>query len=177
MARKPKNKKELFAALDREWGLLMKIAEALTDEQITTFDAGGWSPKDNLAHLTEWMKVLLGYHLAKRPAHKVLRLPEAATQGWNMEVINPMLFARNKNLSRQQVMSELKKTYHKVYAKLKATPFKDLLKPRHPNDPQKRPILLWVLGDTTGHFKEHRQVIQRNLSQQKAAAKKRTAKG
>lgn len=150
-------------AIEREWELLMNLAEALTDEQMTTPDASGWSPKDNLAHLGEWMNILMGYHLDKRPAHKVIGVPEEVTRAWSMEVINPVLFARNKDRTRQEVMRQLKRTYQKLYRKLKATAFKDLMKPRHADDPRRRPVLLWVLGDTTEHFREHRLTIQKSL--------------
>jgi hypothetical protein len=159
----PQNKKGLMKAIEHEWELLLEVAEALTDEQMTTPDSGGWSPKDNLAHLAEWMNVLIGYHMDNRPAHKVMRVPEEVTRGWNMEVINPILFERNKDLTHQEVMSKLKRTYQKLCAKLKTTSFKDLMKPRYADDPQKRPLLFWILVDTTDHFKEHRQNIQREL--------------
>ena len=164
MPRRPQNKRELFKAIEREWDLLLNVAETLTDEQISTPDSGGWSPKDNLAHLAEWMNILLGYHMDKRPAHKVMRVPEAITQDWSMEVINPVLFQRNKDLSRREVMSRLKRTYRKLMTRLKATAFSELMKPRHANDPKKRPLLLWVLGDTTEHFREHRKTIQKAIA-------------
>ena len=164
MARRPQNKNELLKAITHEWDLLMKVAESLTDEQMTTPDSGGWSPKDNLAHLTEWMKILMSYHLDRRPAHKVLHVSAEVTKDWSMDIINPVLFARNKDRTRAEVMRDLKRTYNKLFAKLKATPFSDLMKPRHADDPRKRPMLLWVLGNTTEHFKEHRQIIQRGLS-------------
>ena len=50
-------------------------------------------------------------------------------------------------------------------AKLEAMPFEDLLQPRHPDDPEKRPLILWVLGDTTEHFREHRETIERGAKE------------
>jgi hypothetical protein len=47
--------------------------------------------------------------------------------------------------------------------KLNAMSFEDLLAPRHADDPQKRPVLLWVPGDTTEHFSEHRATIEKML--------------
>jgi hypothetical protein len=41
--------------------------------------------------------------------------------------------------------------------------FDDLMAPRHADDPEKRPLLLWVIGDTSDHFAEHRAVIERML--------------
>ena len=80
-----------------------------------------------------------------------------------MEIINPILFERNKNRSLEDVKAELQQTYEKVVAKLDAMSFEDLMKPRHINDPEKRPLLLWVIGDTSDHFAEHRETIGKML--------------
>ena len=159
----PKDKLELMSAIEQEWKLLINVAERLTDIEMTTPDEGGWSPKDNLAHLSEWMKVLMGYHMDHRPSHEVLGVSEDVTKDWDMEVINPVLFERNRNRSRQDVLDELKKVYEKLSAKLESMSFDDLLKPRHADDPEKRPVLMWVLGDTTEHFLEHRETIERGI--------------
>jgi len=165
MPRNPQNKRELMKAIEHEWKMLMEVTETLSDEQMTTPDSGGWSPKDNLAHLDEWMNILMGYHMGKRPAHKVMKVSEEVTRGWNMEIINPVLFERNNGRSRREVMSRLKRTYRKLITRLNATAFVDLMKPRHADDPKKRPLLLWVLGNTIEHFKEHRKTIQKGVKQ------------
>ena len=160
----PGSKSELISALQREWNLLMDIVEKLEKaNRMTTTDEGGWSPKDNLAHLAEWMNTLMGYHMDKRPSHEVLGVSEDVVKGWDMEVINPVLFERNKNRSTEDVLDGLKQMYARLVKKLEDTPFEDLLKPRRADDPEKRPLLLWVLGDTTEHFEEHRLTIEKLL--------------
>lgn len=160
----PGSKTELMSAIKREWNLLMDTVAKLEEKnKLTTPDEGGWSPKDNLAHLSEWMNALMGYHLDRRPAHEVFGVPEEVTKDWDMEVINPVLFERNKNRSPEDVLDELKHVYEELVAKLNAMSFEDLLKPRHANDPEKRPVLIWVLGDTTEHFTEHRETIEKML--------------
>jgi hypothetical protein len=159
----PKNKAELMEAIEREWKLLMDTAAKLTAPQMTAPDAGGWSPKDNLAHLTEWIKTLMGYHMDKRPASEVMNLPPEVTKNWDMEEINPVLFERNRNRTSEDVLGELKRVYGELVAKLQAMSFEDLMKPRHADDPEKRPLLLWVLGDTSEHFAEHRATIEMGL--------------
>lgn len=159
----PGSKAELMSAIRREWKMLMDVVDKLDEQKITAPDEGGWSPKDNLAHLTEWMNSLMGYHMDKRPAHEVMRMTEAETRDWDMEVINPVLFERNKDRSIKEILDELKQTYEKLLAKLDAMSFEDLMKPRHANDPEKRPLLLWVLGDTSEHFAEHRETIEKML--------------
>lgn len=159
----PGSKAELMYEIRREWNLLMDVVGKLDAQKMTAPDEGGWSPKDNLAHLSEWMNSLMGYHMDRRPAEEVMRLTKEQTEGWDMEVINPVLFERNKDRSAEDVLAELKQTYEKLLAKLDAMSFEDLLKPRHPGDSEKRPLLLWVLGDTTEHFAEHREVIEKML--------------
>ena len=159
----PENKHELMSVIRREWGLLMDVVARLDEQQMNRLDAGGWSPKDNLAHLTEWMKSMLGHHIDKRPAHEVMELPEEITRGWDMEIINPELYERNKARPTQEVLDELRQTYDAVIARLEAMSFEELMAPRHAEDPEKRTLLLWVIGDTSYHFAEHRAVIERML--------------
>jgi len=160
----PGNKSDLMSAIEREWNLLMDVVARLEQaNKMTTPDEGGWSPKDNLAHLTEWTNFLIGYHLDRRPAHEVFSVSEDVTKGWNMEVINPVLFERNKDRSTKDVLRGLKQKYEELISNLESISFEDLLKPRHADDPEKRPLLLWVLGDTTEHFEEHRLTIEKML--------------
>jgi len=159
----PGSKAELISAIKREWKKLMDVVAKLDEQKMTTPDEGGWSPKDNLAHLSEWMNSMMGYHIDRRPPHEVMRMTEEQTRDWDMEVINPVLFERNKDRSIEDVLDELKQTYEKVLAKLDAMSFDDLMAPRHAQDPEKRPLLMWVIGDTSGHFAEHREVIERML--------------
>ena len=159
----PETKEQLIAAIEREWNALMAVVDRLSPEQQLSPDEGGWSPKDNLAHLGEWMTLLMGHHMDKRPAHEVMGVTPEITRDWDMEVINPVLFERHKDRPFAEVMSELKQIYGKLLARLQDMSFDDLLKPRHPDDPQKRPLLLWVLGDTSEHLEEHRQTIEKML--------------
>jgi len=159
----PESKSELISVIAREWNLLMDVISKLDAEKMTTPDEGGWSPKDNLAHLTEWINVLMGYHMDHKPTHEVLGVSENVTQGWDMEIINPVLFERNKDRSTEDVMDELKRVYAELTSKLESISYEDLLIPRHADDPEKRPLILWVIGDTSDHFAEHRKTIEKLL--------------
>jgi hypothetical protein len=157
----PENKNELMSAIEREWQMLMGVISKLNGRQMNTPDEGGWSPKDNLAHLGEWMNVLMDYHMDKRPPHKVLGVPVEVIKDWDMNIINPVLFERNRNRSATDVLDGVKLIYTTLVEKLRSTPFEDLMKPRHADNPEKGPLLNWVLGDTTEHFAEHRENIKK----------------
>lgn len=159
----PKNKAELMALIEREWSALMDVVGQLSSEQMVTPDAGGWSPKDNLAHLTEWMNILLEYYLDHRPAHEVLGVDPEITENWDFEVMNDIMFKRDRHQPLEQVLAELKSAYTKVHARIEAVTFEDLMKPLDENDPQREPIVNWVIGNTSGHFAEHRETMERIL--------------
>ena len=159
----PQNMPELLSAVEKEWKELWRIVERLTQEQMTAPDAGGWSPKDNLAHLAEWVKILMGYHMDRRPAHEVMGVPVEVTKDWDMEVLNPVLFERNRGRSTSEVVGELKRVYSDLMLKLRSMRFEDLMQPRHADDPARQPLLDWILGDTTEHFAEHRATIEKAL--------------
>jgi hypothetical protein len=159
----PQNTPELLSGIEREWKELWRVAGHLTPEQMTASDAGGWSPKDNLAHLAEWMKILMGYHMDRCPAHEVMGVPIGVTRDWDMDVINPVLFERNRLRSTDDVLGEIKRVYSALMLKLRSMPFEDLMQPRHADDPERQPLLNWILGNTTQHFAEHRATIEKLL--------------
>ena len=159
----PQNMAELLSEIEREWKELWRVIARLTPEQMVTPDEGGWSPKDNLAHLSEWMKILMGYHMDQRPAHEVIGVDREVTKDWDMEVINPVLLERNRSRSAEDVLSELKRVQAELTSKLRAMPFEELMRPRHADDPEQRPVLDWVLGNTSAHFAEHRETLEKGL--------------
>lgn len=160
----PKSKAELISLIDQEWSALMDVMEQLSPEQIITPDEGGWTPKDNLAHLKVWMDILLGYHMDQRPAHEVAGVTPEQAADWDFEVMNQEFFERHRDDPVEEVLYELSKTYERVRARLDAMSWDDLMKPRRADDPEKRPILNWILGDTSEHFEEHRETIAKMLN-------------
>jgi len=159
----PKNKAEVMSLIEREWSALMDVVEQLSPKQMLTPDEGAWTPKDNLAHLTVWMNILLGYHMDQHPAHEVADVTLEMASNWDFQEMNAIFFERYRDQSIEQVLDELKETYKKVHARLEAMSFEDLMRPRRADDPEKQPILNWILGNTSEHFEEHRETIAKML--------------
>jgi len=159
----PQSTPELLSEIDREWLELQKAIKKLTKEQMTAPDPGGWSPKDNLAHLAAWMHFMHEAHLNKKPAHEVMGMDAATLAGLDEDGENAILFERYRNLPTAEVLAWLNSTYAKVVEVLKKKPFADLMKPIRDNDPEKRQVILSVLGNTSEHFVGHRRVIERKF--------------
>ncbi len=163
----PQSKEELMAQIEREWNLLLGVIAKLSPDQMTKPDPGGWSPKDNLAHLSAWMNFLQRAYLGGEPSHAVMGIEERKFKELDEDGINAVIFERNRNRSVDDILNEIKKTYHETLQTLGRTSYADLMKPLKPDDPQKRPIIGWVTGNTSGHFAEHRGYIERILTPKK----------
>lgn len=159
----PKSKEELISRIEREWSELMKVVDQLTPEQLLTPDDGGWTPKDNLAHLFEWLNILVGYHLDRRPSHEVVGVDPAATKDWDFQIMNEIMFERDRHIPIDRVLEKLKQTYADTLTRIDAMSYEELMQPRHADDPEKDPIILWVIGNTIEHFEEHRKTIAKML--------------
>ncbi len=163
----PKNMTELLAQIDQEWVALMEVVEQLSPEQMLTPADGGWSPKDNLAHLSEWMRFMVYHYLAKRPPALAMGIDPKTFTFLNEDGINAILFERNKDRSLEDVLDDLHKAYDGVIKTLKNMSFFALLRPFRPDDPLQRPVIGWVTGNTSEHFAEHRVIIERLLREEK----------
>ena len=151
----PKDKEDLMLAIDREWIALMRLVESLTAEQMTTPDAGGWSPKDNLAHLSTWMNYMCRADLGGEPSHIVLGIDEQKLKKLDEDGENAVIFERNRKRTTDDVLNELRVTYSETIKTLNNTSFSNLMKPLN-DDLSKPSTLESVLGNTSEHFAEHR---------------------
>ncbi len=159
----PKTKDELLAEIEREWTLLIQVAGQLSFEQMARPDSGGWSPKDNLAHVAAWMHFLRECYLGTKTGPEAMGIDAAEYGRLDEDGQNAVLFERNRDRSLEDVIEELNRTYGAVVETLQKMPFSDLMKPLRPDDPEKRLVINGVLGNTSEHFLEHRQVIERAL--------------
>jgi len=160
----PKTTSELLSEIEREWSKLQKVIKKLTPEQMTAPDPGGWSPKDNLAHLSAWMHIMHDSYLNKKPAHEVMGIDAATLATLDEDGENAWLFQRNRHRSEADVLAELDRIHQEVVTTLKKIPFSDLMKPLRENEPGGRLVIQSVLGNTSEHFLEHRQIIERKFN-------------
>jgi hypothetical protein len=155
----PQDKAELIAHISQEWMALLQTMDKITPEQMTTPDVGGWSPKDNLAHLAAWELFMLRRYLQGQPPHQAMQIDEAILEKLDEDDINRVLLERNRLRPIDDVLKELWQTHAQLLDTLEQMTFADLMQP-NPDDPQLRPVIIWVMGNTYQHYREHRQTIQ-----------------
>ena len=157
----PRTKAELMARIQRDWAALEETIANLTEEQMSVPDAGGWSIKDNLAHLAAWERYMLDAYLHGRPAHEAMGMDEVTYAAADEDGVNDIIYQRNRDRPVADVLADWRRSHRVVLDHLWSVPFDDLLKPLDPNDPEKRPALGWVIGNTYEHYQEHGEYIGR----------------
>jgi hypothetical protein len=53
----------------------------------------------------------------------------------------------------------MQRTHAELLDMLEQMSFADLMQP-NAEDPQRRPLIIWVMGNTYEHYREHQQTIQ-----------------
>ena len=156
----PKTKTELLSRIAREWTALQHSIDGLSEAQLSVPDTGGWSIKDNLAHLSAWENFMRQVYLHHLPPHEVMGMDAEIFEKADENGQNAILFQRNKDRSVAEVLAELRHSHEQVLADLDQMSFADLMKPRSADDPEARPLIGWVIGNTYEHYLEHRITIE-----------------
>jgi len=162
MADSPTNLPELLERIDQAWSDLQASIADLSEEQLNIPDEGGWSIKDNLAHLSTWENYMLRHHLEGQPDREVMGVDEA-TWAAGEDAINAAIQKRSSTKTATQVLAEARHAHEEVLQILRTTPFADLLKPHYTDDPEQNPVLNWVIGNTYHHYAEHGAYIQKQV--------------
>jgi len=157
----PKDKAELLRRIRREWDALEQAIAGLPEAQMGVPDAGGWSIKDNLAHLTAWERFMRLAYIHKMPAHEAMQVDAETYRGVDETGMNAILFQRNRDRPLAEVLAGLREEHARVLDELAKLSFEQMQTPLDPADPQKRPLLNWIVGNTYDHYREHRLTIQK----------------
>jgi hypothetical protein len=164
----PQSKAELMARIHRERAALEQAIGRLRDEQMTAAGAG-WSVKDLLAHITAWEQVLLRCDLQGRSFAEAARMDEAtaaATANMTAETgLNDYFYQRDKNRPLPDVLADFRHSHQQLLAALDKLDAAALMRPEDPNDPESRPLIESIIGDTYAHYREHRATIEAMFQQ------------
>lgn len=119
------------------------------------FQRDGWTIKDHLAHLTHWEQWLLRHHIVGEPPQDILKLDSVMMEDFDVDRANEIVLQQSRAHSLAKVLDNFHQTHAEVVATLRQMPFDKLLQPRYADDPEQRPLLNWVAGDTYEHYQEH----------------------
>jgi hypothetical protein len=162
----PESKADLLARTDRAWAELQATIANFSPEQLTSpTDAGGWTAKDHLAHLTAWERSMI-FLLQHRARHEGLGVSESLYLTGDEDAINASIQKQTRALPLDQVLAELTATHEELLALVRELPESELRQPYSyflPDDPgidSGEPIIWRISGNTNEHFALHRGYIE-----------------
>jgi hypothetical protein len=97
--------------------------------------------------------------LSGAPIYKVFGLNRAEYDAIaSTDALNAIIVAQHRHRHLDEVVGRFKATHAQLVALISALPAEDLSKPIsyfQPDDPDERPVLRKIIGDTYEHYAEH----------------------
>ena len=155
--------------MEQEWEALQQAIAPFDVEKMTAPGAGGWSAKDELAHLAVWTRGVAAL-LRKQPRYPAMGLPPGVEpDSVDLDRMNEMIFEDRRDVPLKQVLDEALAAHLDLLAAVSALSDEDLMRTYGEFQPQEEeleddiPILYEIPGISYGHYAEHRQEISEML--------------
>ncbi len=158
----PRSTEQLLARVEQGWTELQEVIAGRSEDELTRPGPEGWSVKEHLAHVTFWERQLLRSYIEGRPAAEVAEMDAETLR--DFEPMNQVAAERSRAKSLEQVLAEGRELHAALVAKLASEPLERWMQPRHADDPDERPLMLWIAGNTYGHYGEHAEYIRKMLN-------------
>ncbi len=157
---------ELNQRISVAWMALEDALDGLVEQQFSEVrDAHGWAIKDHLMNLALWERSIAMLLLGK-PRHETLGVSEDDYLTLGHDGINAIIFETYRDRTAAEVLATLRSQHQETLDILNRFTWDDILRPYshylpdEPGDDRGEPILYWIMGNTAGHYDEHRAWIE-----------------
>lgn len=160
---------ELQARITTAWNVYMNMASRLSPSQVGAPDHDGWSPRDQVAHVADWERVLLAM-LNGEPRATVLGVT-AEEYAAGTDALNELLRHRSSTKDWSEVLEDAQRIHAAIVARVASLTDGDLLRDFASFSPADAganggdPILQWLCWDTYEHYEEHGEGLSRLADQ------------
>ncbi len=147
---------EIIERTRKDRAAFAALWDGLSDEQMTQRPGpqSDWSVKDLMAHITFWerhMSANVGHLLKGEPTHKVD----------DLDAMNAQVFEDNKNRALSDVLAEFETQLSMLEAMLMGLSEDDINNPHRFPSRGGTALLNTLIGDTFGHYADHRPDLER----------------
>ncbi len=161
MSTLPQTKLELLEELRSAATEFEQTLNAYSGDQMTGLrDQAGWSIQDHLNHLAAWEEGAASL-LEHRPLYEAMGVDLAPVQGANEDEENALIRGRTPRRTLAETRAALRAAHEHLLAALGGLTDADLFKtysyyqPDEPGEDSGKPIIAWVVGNSSGHYREH----------------------
>ena len=156
------SKTDLVEDIEGQHARLMEILGEVPQDQ---YEVGGvwgdgWSIKDLIAHLTEWLNLFHGWHeagLQGRTPH----LPSPGYKWSETPTLNRAIWAKHQAKDVGAVLRDFDRAHSRVLSLIKSLAPPDLLEPGRFAWTGKNPLITYVGANTASHYRFGIRVLKR----------------
>ena len=145
------------------WNALQAYLKTLTNDQLTGLtDAKGWTVKDHITHLVVWedgMNALL----AKQPLAESMGLDAQTWASGDFDRQNAVIQQHHKDKPVAEILKKFQEVHQRLVNKIQSLRDDDLMRPYRDfqaNSSSDNPVINTIIGNTYGHYEEHRPWIE-----------------
>lgn len=157
----PTMKSDLLARIADAYGALAATVDAMPPRALTLPTLhGGWSVKDEVAHVTFWEGQLLPIVRAALAGEE---LPYRSGVGSveKMDAINADVFAASRQRGLDEILADMEETHSTLVLTLEQFPEDTLFDAHRFPWTDGKPLAAIIAGDSYEHYPEHNRNIQR----------------
>lgn len=149
---------ELVRRMQQGWNEFQAYLKTLTVEQMTQpTDAAGWTVKDHVMHLAVWEDGI--YALLRRQSRPERMGLDAETwESGDYDRMNAIIQQCHRDKSLKDVLDSFQETHRQLVDHIQTLSDADLMRPYRdyaPNSTADRPVYVYIVGNTYGHYEEH----------------------
>ena len=166
----PTSKADLMVRIDRTWTSFRDATFSVDDARIVIPGPGGWSVKDQIAHISAWERSLMGL-LTKGSRAAAMGIDEQLYAGHDTDAINARVYALAKELPVADVKRRADETHAALLVVLDGLTWEDLNQPYShyqagapAGGPEDYPVGAWVAGNSYGHYPMHQGYAEATLA-------------
>ena len=158
-------KAELLDHIRRDRAALEGVIASLSDAELMAAGPdGGWSPRDHLAHVAAWERMIVA-HLTDRSAHTYACMTPEQYVNASLDDLNARLHELHADDPLSDAMREFAEAHLAIVAYLEALPESRLADLYWGDDAAQRTVLEKVSGDTYLHYQEHAEWVTELLAE------------
>lgn len=127
-------------------------------------DNAGWTAKDHIAHVTAWeMSITAG--LQRQPQHEALGVTEE-DMTLHIDPLNEKIRSAHAGISLDGALAASERSHRAFVEAIEALPDDAMQHPMGDYIPVSNPaaadtpVIVWILGDSAPHYREHLECIQ-----------------
>jgi hypothetical protein len=154
------NREELIEGILRERKLLEEVlARVDLEDYLKPVFEGDWSIKDMLAHIVAWEQRMITW--VGQAADGIL--PDMPGTDQEVELLNTQSYLQDRDLPLNEVLQVFERSYPQALSVAENTP-EEVLFTKNLLEGRENPFWITVGANTSWHYKEHREALERYLA-------------